>query len=336
MKHNIDMKRVGWMLFAFAVFIFVLFKTAENVQEYKELKSQNESKPITATVYDKTAMQDLLYGKTFYMVLLHDDLTGKVVRDLDIGQRAYVEKEEFDKLDIGDTVNGYNIDGTFHNQEDLEGEYSSYYIGLVFVSIFIFGYISYWLSKIKMVTSFFHRMERKKLFNSLLGFLLYGLFYGGILTGLLFGIYNIGQMVMNAFDKYSDEDRIETTAVVTDHFADRDLGRYTDSEYFLALSFETQTNETVYLTKEVTSHAYYAYKDQPVPISYSEENPYKIFLQETSWKDIFQIMLTNEMMMYYLVCFMTVGLIYVFICWRRYKKTGSYFREKKGNPPLSK
>ena len=333
MKHKIDMKRVGWMLFAFAVFIFVLFKTVENVQEYKELKSQNESKPITATVYDKTAMQDLLYGKTFYMVLLHDNLTGKVVRELDIGQRAYVEKEEFDKLDIGDTVNGYKIDGNFHNQEDLEGEYSSYYIGLVFVSIFIFGYISYWLSKIKMVTSFFHRMERKKLFNSLLGFLLYGLFYGGILTGLLFGFYNIGQMVMNAFDKYSDEDRIETTAVVTDHFADRDLGRYADSEYFLALSFETQTNGTVYLTKEVTSHAYYAYKDQPVPISYSEENPYKIFLQETSWEDIFQIILTNEMMMYYLVCFMTVALIYVFICWRRYKKTGSYFREKKGNPP---
>ncbi|MFJ7744554.1 hypothetical protein [Peribacillus sp. NPDC097295] len=336
MKHKMDWKRVGWMIFAFMVFVFVLFKTVENTQEYKELKSQNESNPVTAIVHDKTAAQDLLYGKTSYMVLLHDNLAGKVVRNLDIGQRAYVEKEEFDKLEIGDTVSGYIIDGTFHNQEDLKGEYSSYYIGLIFVSIFIIGYISYWLSKIKMVTSFFHRMEQKRLFNSLLGVLLYGLFYGGMLTGLSFGFYYMGQMAMNAYDKYSDEDRIETTAVVTDHFADLDVGRYADSEYFLALSFENQANETVYVTKEVTSHAYYAYKDQPVPISYHEENPYKIFLQETSWKDVFQIMTTNEMMIYYIVCLITVAMIYVFICWRRYKKTGSYFRAKKENPPLSK
>ncbi|MGE7661167.1 hypothetical protein ACQKL6_05540 [Peribacillus sp. NPDC097197] len=336
MRCNYDMKRIGWMLFAFGVFVFVLFKTVENFQEYKELKREDESEPMTAVVYEKTAAQDLLYGKTYYMVLLNEKLTGKVAWNLDIGQRAYVEKEEFDKLEIGDTVSGFKIDGTFHNQEDLKGEYSSYYIGLAFVSIYIFGYISYWLSKVKFVVTFFQRMERKKLFNSFLGFLLYGLFYGGMLTGLLFGFYYMGQMGMNAYEKYSDEDRIETTAVVTDHFADRNLGRYADSEYFLALSFENQANETVYLTKEVTSHAYYAYKDQRVPISYSEETPYKIYLQETSWKDVFQIMTTNELMMYYIVLFITVALIYVFICWRRFKKTGSYFPVKKGDPPLSK
>ncbi|MGE7602353.1 hypothetical protein ACQKL5_07550 [Peribacillus sp. NPDC097675] len=48
--------------------------------------------------------------------------------------------------------------------------------------------------------------------------------------------------------------------------------------YFLALSFEKRANGTVYLTKEVTSHSYYAYKDRPVPISYGVETPYKIFL----------------------------------------------------------
>ncbi|MFJ7637723.1 hypothetical protein [Peribacillus sp. NPDC097225] len=336
MRYNYDLKRIGWMLFAFGVFVFVLFKTVENFQEYIELKRQDESEPMTAVVYGKTATQDLLYGKTYYMVLLSENLTGKVAWNLDIGQRAYVEKEEFDKLEIGDAVSGFKIDGTFHNREDLEGKYSSFYIGLFFVSLFFIGYISYWLSKIKMVTSFFHRMEQKKLFNSLLGVLLYGLFYGGMLTGLSFGFYYMGQMGMNAYEKYSDEDRIETTAVVTDHFIQRNPSMYGDDLYYLALSFENQANETVYLTKEVTSHAYYAYKDLPVPISYQEGNPYKIFLQETSWKDISQIMMTNEMMMYYIVCFITVALIYVLICLRRYKKTGSYFRAKKENPPLSK
>lgn len=336
MKYNQARKGLGWKLFAFVIFVFVLFKTVENFDEYKELKNQYESDPVTAKVYEKTAVQDLLYGKTYYLVLLNENLAGKMVRDLEVGQRAYVEKEEFDKLEIGDTISGYKVDGTFHNQEDLEGEYHSFYIGLAFVSIYIIGYILYWLSKIPFLSAFFQWLERKKLFNSSLGFVMYGLFYGGIITGLLFGFYNIGQMVMNAYDKYSDEDRIETTAVVTDQLADQDFSRYSDSEYFLALSFENQANETVHVTKEVTSHTYYAYQDQPVPISYHEENPYKIYLQKTSWKDILQMMTTNEMMIYYLVCLITVALIYVFICWIRFKKTGSYFRTKKVNPPLSK
>lgn len=336
MRYNYDMKRIGWMLFAFGVFVFVLFKTVENVEEHIELKNKDESDPMDAMVYEKTAQQDLLYGETYYYVLIAPGLTGQVVRELDVGQRAFVEKEEFEKLEIGDSVSGYRIDETFHNKDDLKDKDWSFYIGLAFASIYIIGYILYWLSKIKWVTAFFDRMERGKHSDRFLGIFLYGLLYGGLILGLSFCYYNMGLMVMNAYEKYSDANRIETMAMVTDHSLERNSSRYGDDGYYLALRFENHVNQTVYLTKKVTRDTYYTYQDQPVPISYNEENPYKVYLQEMSLEDYYQVFISNMMLLYYLVCFVTVLLVYAFICWRRYKRTGSYYRVKKENPPLSK
>lgn len=316
-------KRIKYMLLAFATFVFSIGLTSINWKEYEEMKKDNEQIQTTATVYGKTAIQDL-FGGTYYYALIEDGLIGKVTTKLKVGQKASISKEEFDKIEFGDSLNGFTVNGTFHTQADLDGEYTSFYIGLAFVSLYPIGYILYLISRINIVRAMFVRIGHVKGLNRPIDILVNSLLFSGVIVGLLFYIFNFGDILKSGYNKFMSENQIETTAIVEDHHIDINSSMYGSSNYYLGLVYNNQDGQIVSVTKEVTMHSYNKYKDDALPIKYNEQDYYRVYLQEIDFQDIFQMLTSDLFIILYLAVVIIALLIFLLFVLRKRKKYGYY------------
>ncbi|WP_075618833.1 hypothetical protein [Paenisporosarcina indica] len=316
-------KRLGYALLAFAAFVFSICLIFINWQEYEALKKDNEQIQTPTTVYGKTANQDL-FGKTYYYALIENGLIGKTTTKLKVGQKASISKEEFDKIEIGDSLNGYTVNGTFHTQADLDEEYTSFYVGLAFFSLYPIGYILYLVSKINIVRAMFERIEHAKGLNRTINILGNSLLFGGVIVGLLFFVFDFGDMLKSGYDRFMSEKQIETIALVADHDIVINSSMYANSVYNLGLVYKNQNDQIVSVTKEVTKHSYDKYKDDPLPIKYNEQDYYRVYLQEVDFVDIFQIFTSDLFILFYLAVIIIALLIFLLFVLRKRKKYGYY------------
>lgn len=318
-----DNKRIRNELIAFAVFIFSMYLIFSNWQEYKAMKKSNEQMQATAIVYGKTAVQSL-FEETYYYALLEDHLMYQATTKLHLGQKANITKEKFDELKDGASIDGYTVNGAFHTQEDLDGEYVSFYIGLAFGLLYPIGYLVYLISKIKIVRVIFERMAHAKRLNRFVNITANSLFFGGVIIGLFVFVFDLGDTLKNSYKQFTSEGYLETTAIVTEPDIDLNPSIYADSKLYLGLIYQTKNGQMVSLTKEVTEHTYDKYQNGAIPIKYDEQNPYQVYLQDPDSEDIYEILTSDFFLMLYLSVIIIALLIFALHLVRKRKRYGYY------------
>lgn len=323
-KQNRDWKRIGYELLAFAFFVFLLYTIYVNWQRNEEVKEAQKSNPTVAIVYDKTAEKQLFSGIS-YTVLLKPGLVEKTVSKILTGDRATVSKAEFEELEIGDTIDGYSIQGVFHTLNELENDSIWFYIVLCIVGIYPFGYICYWLLKIKKVEAFITRYD----FG--LGIVMKIMLTAGSLFLLLFMYREMIADLKNGYEKYFGENYNKTIAMVTDHHREHRRSRRAPTYYYVAITFEDENGRLYHVTKEVKYHTYYTYKGDVLPISYKKEDPYTVYVQQPFARDVINFLLSRDFLIYCLMVILTALIGYTFFLLNRKRRTGSYWavRDKK-------
>lgn len=325
-KDGTKFKQIALQLLAFAAFIYSFHLLLVNYERYEQLKQEHAEQQATAIIYNKTAFEDLYTGEISYKALLKPGLLGKATTNLKEGVITYLTEDEFDTLSVGDSIDGFQIEGVFQRQAYVNEKYRSYYWGFVFLSLYPIGYLLYWLLKIQGLRLFFDRILQMKSVDRALTYLFNFLIFGGLIVGMFFFLFSPGvNMVKNLYGKYNSEGYIDTYALVSDSDYDETIGyKYYEDNYFLALAYKDQEGEPIYLTKEVTRHTYHTYKDADLPIRYSKDNPYKTYTQHTNGKDIWNILLSKTLILYYLAFVIVALLIFtVYLLYKR-KKKGYY------------
>jgi hypothetical protein len=317
-KQDRDWKRIGYEMLAFVLFVFLIYTIIVNWQENEDIKLETEMNAVTATIFDKTAEKHLFSGMS-YIVLLQPGLLEKTTSQIPSGYWAAVSKSEFESLEIGDTIDGYSIQGVFHTPSELKSEYKWFYIVLCLVGIYPLGYICYWLFKIKKVEEFFNRDD----FG--LGIIIYTVFWGGLLVFLLFMYREMAADLKNGFEKYYAKDYIETVATITGHDNYYGSGRDYQRYYYLALAYQSESGEWFHLTKEVRRNTYLNYIDGELLIKYKKDNPYNAFAKQTDKRDVINFLTTRDFYLHCLLLIITALLIYALFLMNRKRKTGSYW-----------
>ena len=272
----------------------------------------------TAGVFDKTAEKYLLNGLS-YIVLLRPQLLDKTTQSIEDGYEVSVSKKEFERLEIGDTIDGFMIQSVFRTQSELKSEYNGLYFTLLFVGIYPLGYIFYLLFKIKGFEAFLDRHDfgLSIIFNII--------FWGGLFLMLVFSYREMTADLNNGYEKYYGKDYIETIAKITDHSFDHGTGMDHQTYYYLALAYEDTNGEPINLTKEVKKNTYLKYQDGVLPIKYKKDNPYNAFAQQTEVRDIVNFLFTPAFFMHCLTIVLTALLSYALYLMNRKRKTGSYW-----------
>ena len=321
-KPKRDWKRIGYELLAFAFFVFLIFIIIVNWQRNEGVKQEQEKNMVTAMIYDKTA-EKLLFSGMSYIVLLQPGLLEKTVLQIPPGDRVGVPKLKFEALEIGDTIDGYSIEGVFYTLSELKYEEKWFYIVLCLVSIYPLGYIIYILFKIKRVEEFFNRHD----FG--LGIVIHTIFWGGLLVFLLFMYREMAADVKNGYEKFYGKNYIETVATITDHYKHYGSGKDDQWYYYLALAYKDESGERFHLTKEVKKNTYLNYMDGELPINYKKDNPYNAFAQKTEIKDVLNFLTSRDLwLQHFLIIILTVLLSYALFLMNRKRRTGSYWTEK--------
>ena len=318
-RKKVNYKRILYEFIGFALFLFIIYKTGVNWQEHVDMKTDYKGEPATAVIYDKTASIDP-YGNPHYLALLEPNLIEQTTYSLWNGQTASLTKEQFNTLAPGDLIDGFKVGQTFYVEADIKEEFNWFWITLALVSIYPVCYIIYLSFKFKnfekLVDQFLKRHDRK------ITYIFGTIFYGGIIIALLFSYYSFAGTIKHAVERVASTDLIKTTAEVSHKSSGSGPE---DRRYYFALSFESELGEPIHVTKEVMHNTYYHASDE-VAIMYKKDNPYHVYMQKLSFKDIVFLLSSHTMLLYYLTILVTALLIYLGSLFDRKRRTGSYYR----------
>ena len=314
-----DWKRIGYEVAGFIFFIFLIGVIIINWQRNEDVKKEQLMNATIAGVFDKTAEKYLLDGLS-YIVLLRPQLLEKTTQNIEDGYKVSVSKKEFERLEFGDKIDGFNIQGVFNTQRELESEYRGFYFTLFLVGIYPMGYILYLLFKFKGFEAFLNRHDfgLSIIFNIIT--------WGGLFLMLVFCYREMTADLKNGYEKYYGKDYIETIATITDHSLDHGTGNDHQTYYYLALAYEDTNGKPINLTKEVKRNTYLKYQDGVLPIKYKKDTSYNAFVQQTEGRDIINFLLTPAFFMHCLTIVLTALLSYALYLMNRKRKTGSYWR----------
>lgn len=314
-----DWKRIGYDVLGFIFFVFLIGVIIINWQRNEDVKKEQLMNPTTAVVYDKTAEKYLLSGLS-YIVLLKPLLLEKTTESIKSGYVVSISKKKFEKLEIGDRIDGFLIQGVFRTQSEQRSEYNGFYFTMFLVGIYPVGYIFYLLFKFEGFEAFLDRHD----FGLSIIFKI--IVWGGLSLLLLFSYREMIADLKNGYEKYYGKDYIETIATITDHSFDHGSGRDNQTYYYLALAYEDTNGEPINLTKEVKRNTFLKYKDGVLPIKYKKNNPYNAFAQQTEGRDILNFLSTPAFFMHCLIIGLTALLSYALFLMNRKRKTGSYWK----------
>lgn len=308
-RNTREPKNSFYLLLAFVAFLYSIYLVNKNYQEYISLKSPIESQTQTI-VYGKTAVQHL-FSETSYVALTKPGFENFVAATLNEDQTVYVEREEWEALQKGSTIHGYEVDGIFYTNMELKEEVRWQLFGVIFMSLYPVGYIVYWFCKIKFIRLALRRLEQNRMADSILSYVVNTVVFGGIIALLLFVILDFGSVTKRVHDKITADDLMKADAVVTARDIGYNSSRYADSEYYLAINFQSHRGRDIHLTKQVTFHTFKKYESGTLPIFFKKDDPYTIYLQKVELKDVLQIAFSATMIMYYCAFFVSILLGWV-------------------------
>ncbi|MEK3936902.1 hypothetical protein MKY41_16480 [Sporosarcina sp. FSL W7-1349] len=308
----------GPKLIAFAVFLFLIYINYGNWQEHRAFMDEAEQHPMEKRVVQKYVVLDLLEGPrySFQLDAIPKSRVPKPANSSLIG----VDREQYEQVEVGDTITGYAVEGKFYTDTLLQEEEMWFYLLLALFSLYPIGYILYVLLKIKPFRQLFERPAIRKFVNAIGNVSLTFLFYGVLAVLLLFGGIEWKDALANGYEKFFGESHTKTTALVIDRGIDHNPSLYGDHEYYLTLMYKPNSQENLFVAKGVTWHTYNKYQDE-MPIVYNTQNPYQVFAQEMDFMDIFYISLTDTVTIMVVSLILTILLsVLPYLLWKRKKR----------------
>lgn len=116
---------------------------------------------------------------------------------------------------------------------------------------------------------------------------------------VVFFLFFAARFLLNLFRKVMPVGKTETEALIFDKYSYITYRKHEDSIREFTIAFDDQDGNTIQVIKDVTRNTFADYDigDQ-LPIAYNSSNPYDVFVRGTSVQDIFQALLTWEMLVY--------------------------------------
>lgn len=319
---NLIKKIAKESILLFVCYVFVsLF--IEDLTEFLEVRQGSQGEQTEAMVYGKTGVKDL-FGDLDYIATLQMMDQWRNPIKLDSGTFVQLTKEQFDAVEVYETIPVYQIGQSFYSDLDVKGSFSEFPIFLLVWSVYPLGYLLYILFKIPAFNRWLDRQD--KLFNIFSPYV----FLGVIAIGLLYSSWTAIPVIKNVAERFALNEQVETVAKVGDMYYERRSNRYENRIYYLMLTFETKDGERIHVSKEVTGSVYDK-QDGTLPIRYMRDNPYNVFVSKIDAKSVFQLAFNSRMMIYYVTIVLTWLVGWAFIMMRRKRRTGSYY---KGERPL--
>ncbi|QTD39640.1 hypothetical protein [Sporosarcina sp. Te-1] len=313
------------LLFVCYVFVSLFI---EDLTEFLEVRQGSKGEQTEAIVFGKTGVKDL-FGDLDYIATLQMMDQWRNPIKLDPGTFVQLTKEQFEAVEVYETIPVYKIGQSFYSDLDVKGSFSEFPIFLLVWSVYPLGYLLYVLLKIPAFNRWLDRQD--KLF-SIFSILATSIFLGGITIGLLYSYWTAIPVIKNVAERFALGEQVETVAKVGDTYYERRSTRYENRIYYLMLSFETKDGERIFVSKEVTGSVYDK-QDGTLPIRYMRDNPYNVFISKTDALSVLQLAFNSRMMIYYVTIVLTwlVGL--TFIMMRRKRRTGSYYKNERPLKP---
>jgi hypothetical protein len=316
------MKELSWpKIVAFAAFIFICYTIYDNVQEHNAFLKEAEENYVEERVWRKYVVNGLLEGPRFSVQIgtlpessiptKHNDSMITISRDL------------FDQIDVGDPIPGYEVDGKFYTETLLKEEIRWFYIMLTVFSLYPFGYIVYWLCKIKTIWELFASISRRLFLDKIAAFVIPLLVFGGLIIALLLFLSTETKSAFeNGYEKYFGKNHAETIAIVTDRGFERRTSKYNRSEYYISLMYKPKDHDSIFIVKGVTWHTYNKYTKE-MPIVYNVDNPYQVFAKEMDFSDYTSILMTETVILTLVSIILIILLSWLqFLLWKRKKQKG--------------
>lgn len=313
------MKKMSWpKLLAFAAFIFISFTIYDNLQEHKEFLKEAEQNRVEERIWRKYVVNRLLEGPIYSVQI--GALPESSIPTKHNDSMIAISQDLFDKIDVGDTIQGYQAGGKFYTETLLNEEVRWFFILLTVFSLYPIGYILYWLFKVKVIWELFTTISRRLYLEKIAGFVISFLLFGGLIGAILFFLsLDTKSAFENGVEKYFGKNHAETTALVTDRGIERGTSRYDSSEYYITLIYKPKDHDTIFLVKGVTRYSYKKYTEE-MPIVYNIDSPYQVFAKEMDFGDYTDILMTDTV---FLTCISVILLILLswlpLLLWKRKK-----------------
>ncbi|MEH7381054.1 hypothetical protein V7138_11295 [Bacillus sp. JJ1533] len=314
------MKQLNWpKLFAFAACIFIIYTIYENVQEHKVFIKEAERNQVEERIWRKFVINDLFVGPSFSVQI--GTLPESSIPTKHNDSMVTISRELFEKVDVGDTIPGYEIDGKFYTETMLKEEVRWFYILLICFCLYPIGYILYWLFKIKVISEWFATISRRIRLEKMAGFVISLLLFGGLIWALLFVLStDTKSAIENGYEKYFGNNHAETTARIMEHGFDRRTSTYNRSKYYISMLYKPENQDTIFSVKGVTWHTYNKYTDK-IPIVYNVDNPYQVYIKEIDAADYLDFLMTDALFLTAISIILIVLLCCVpFLLWKQKKR----------------
>ncbi|MFS0559487.1 hypothetical protein AB1K91_01985 [Terribacillus sp. 179-K 1B1 HS] len=287
---------------------------AEAKSLYTLVHSHQEEKKAV-TVEGKTISSDL-FGNMYYYAVLKAGEESKVTHLTADGALTEVTREEFDQLDIGDTIEIAKSDSA-----ENKAYRSEIYKSIFFIVIYAIVLIHY----ISFLVACKRRIEGWEWLVWPIAYTIQLLFFGVLAAILIYGYSSIGKMVYNAAQSYAGTQH-ETEAIITDKDEDINGGRYETNYHYIAFMYKDADGNTIHMSKEVRPSVY---NDSVITttISFPEDEPYRVHTNGLTLSDI--IFYGTKLVPEFITIFLTGMLILIIRYMFRNYDTWKQRRKKK-------
>ncbi|MDR4889675.1 hypothetical protein RGU12_19460 [Fredinandcohnia sp. QZ13] len=306
-------------LFAFAAFLFIIYTIFDNVQEHQVFLYKAEHNQVEERVWRKFVVNDLLVGPRFSVQI--GTLPESSIPTKHNDAMVIISQELFEKVNAGDTIPGYKVNGKFYTETLLKEEVKWFYILLTVFSLYPISYILYWLFKIKIIWKWFAAISRRLYLDKIASFVISFLIFGVLIGTLLFFLSSdTKSAIENGYEKYFGKNHAETTALIMEHGFDRRTSTYNRTDYYISMMYKPENHDSIFIVKGVTWHTYNKYQEK-MPIVYNVDNPYQVYAKEMDIADYLDILMTETVFLTLISIILIVLLSSIpFLLWKQKKR----------------
>ncbi|MEI3607504.1 hypothetical protein SPD48_17630 [Pseudogracilibacillus sp. SE30717A] len=273
---------LGFALFTLFFGLITSFLTIEYMDEYDILSAEKVDVPIIQKVGEKN-----LFTPPSYFVrveLPHGEESEYLSR---------ISKHQMKEVEPGDHLSGFTTNGRdFLTWRDFIID------GFIFLgAILLFG--AFTLLGVFMLLSAIPAVDRFFEEKTFLGRRTIGNGMKLLTIAISVFVYFSGRFLHNLLLKLFPFMKTSTEAKIIDSYSYFSYRKYEDSVYEFTILFEDVNGNEIEVIKEVTRSTFNHYTlGESLPISYRTQNPYDVFVNQTTFADIFGMVVYLELFMY--------------------------------------
>ena len=293
-------KEIGGLL---AITLFFGIITIFLILEYKEEYDLVSAEKAEARVVEKIGQKGLFTQPAYFVRVL-----------LPNGEEAdylnRVSKKEIKNLNPGDTISGFSTSpSNFSTFRDLLFDSIFFLFGIA-----LFGFIAFCclIALITQIPAIDHFLETK----TFLGRTSKGNGIKILATVIGIFLFFVGRFLINLFHKLFPFMKTKSNAIITDKESYISYRKYKDSSFQFTISFRNKDGEVINVIKDVTRHTYHKYEiGGEISVMYKNNNPYDLFISETTISDVFYTVLYMEFFVY--VAMLAIIIFTGFVLWKK-------------------